>query len=132
MRHALLSVVSLDLSQIGNTVLCFLKCECQYCAFFNLWNAEITGVLPVSYTHLDVYKRQVEQELLINADSGFYKDGLEAAGYTVLGITLAVMLILLIYGSTRKKYPVAAPVKSRPVFIMSLVMACLLYTSRCV
>lgn len=72
---------------------------------------------------LIVILRTVEQALLINADSGFYKDGLEAAGYTVLGITLAVMLILLIYGSTRKKYPVAAPVKSRPVFIMSLVMA---------
>ena len=65
----------------------------------------------------------IEQALLINADSGFYKDGLEAAGYAVLGITLVAMLILLVYGSTRKKYPVAVPLKSRPVFIMSLVMA---------
>ena len=64
MRHALLSVVSLDLSQIGNTVLCFLKCECQYCAFFNLWNAEITGVLPSgSHNFTAVLKSEVRKDI---------------------------------------------------------------------
>ncbi len=70
-----------------------------------------------------VVLRTVEQAALISADSGFYKDGYEAAGYAVLGITLAAMLVMLVFGRSRRIYPVAAPVKSRPMFIMSLVMA---------
>lgn len=67
--------------------------------------------------------RTVEQALFISDDSGFYKSGYEIAGYAVLGITLAAMLLMLIFGSTRKRYPVSVPIKSKPLFIMSLVMA---------
>ncbi len=67
--------------------------------------------------------RIIEQAVMIDPANGFYYDEMSMAGKLILAVTLAIMLVMLILGRTAKEYPKSAPVKSRPLFVASLVMA---------
>ena len=67
---------------------------------------------PVSYTHLDVYKRQV------------YNDG----GYELLGYADQGFRVM----TTNKKIESLADFKGQKIRTMENSYHCLLYTSRCV
>lgn len=66
--------------------------------------------------------RIVEQGLMIDPKNGFYYDKYPWGGMLLL-VILAVMLLLVILGRTCRRYPMSAPSASRPVFIVSAVMA---------
>ena len=71
---------------------------------------------PVSYTHLDVYKRQVKKGEVIPATGHDYKDGKCTH-----------------CGGTDPNYKPEQPgVKTGDESHLALYLACLLYTSRCV
>ena len=66
---------------------------------------------PVSYTHLDVYKRQIQIFILNPADLGYLQ--------TIVFILVIAVLVQFIEIFLKK-------------YVVALYNSCLLYTSRCV
>ena len=84
------------------------------------------GSGPVSYTHLDVYKRQVVGTVLTGYVAGQLSDRFKRRKPFVIGSAMwyAVSLVFL---------SLASPDNSGlPMALVVLFLGCLLYTSRCV
>ena len=90
------------------------------------------GAVPVSYTHLDVYKRQVVSLIATVLKFGDRTHVGAILLSTSLAADLQLITAAILWASLHGKYDEQALM----VYIVSLsggaLMACLLYTSRCV